>query len=221
MSTTRPRKDDDLRARILAEVRRTPSPTREQHRVRIWIVAGVGSLAAAAVFFASSRITIGARPIELVAFVAGFGLVAAAILTRLSTGHPGSMLGRPRHVLLAACVVTAPLLALVPLVAAAIWPGPASEMVGTKTHVACAGLTLLQAALPLATLLLPRRATDPLHPAITGAALGMTAGGWAAALAYLRCPHAAALHCVLAHVAPTLVLAALGAALGWIVLRIR
>jgi hypothetical protein len=40
-------------------------------------------------------------------------------------------------------------------------------------------------------------------------------------MAYLRCPHAAASHCVLAHVAPTLLLTALGALLGATLLRVR
>jgi hypothetical protein len=40
-------------------------------------------------------------------------------------------------------------------------------------------------------------------------------------MAYLRCPHAAAMHCLVAHVVPTLILTALGAVLGFFLLRVR
>ena len=131
------------------------------------------------------------------------------------------MLGRPRSVLLAGVVVTAPLLALVALCATMAWPGAAIEEPGSTANISCALMTIAQGALPLLALLLPRRGSDPVHPAITGAALGMTAGAWTVVMAYLRCPHAAAMHCIIAHVVPTLVLTVLGAALGWLLLRVK
>jgi hypothetical protein len=79
----------------------------------------------------------------------------------------------------------------------------------------------VQGALPLVALLAPRRGTDPVHPAVTGAALGMTAGAWTAMMAYLRCPHPSAFHCIAAHVAPTLLLTVAGALLGHALLRVR
>jgi hypothetical protein len=211
----------DLRSRILAEVKKTPAPTRAEHRKRVALVAGIGAIATTALFFATGGFTPGARPAELIAFTVGFALFAAAMLTRLSSGGSTSMLGRPRHVLVTACIVTAPLLAIVALVAAMCWPGPASEPVPGAAHLSCAALTLLQGSLPLIALLAPKRGSDPLHPAVTGAALGMTAGAWTATMAYLRCPHAAALHCIVAHVAPTVLLTLVGAALGWALLRIK
>jgi hypothetical protein len=211
----------DLRARILAEVARTPAPTRAEHRKRIAIIAGIGALATTSLFFATGGFVKGARPIELVAFTAGFGLLAALVLTRVSSGVSGSMLGRPRHVLLVVCVVAAPVLAIVALAAAALWPEHANEAIQTRSHLACGAITLLQGALPLIALVVPRRGSDPVHPAITGAALGMTAGAWTAMMAYLRCPHAAAIHCIAAHVLPTLVLTAAGALLGRALLKIR
>ena len=51
--------------------------------------------------------------------------------------------------------------------------------------------------------------------------LGMTAGAWTVVMAYLRCPHAAPMHCIVAHVVPTLILTALGAVLGWLLLRVK
>jgi hypothetical protein len=79
----------------------------------------------------------------------------------------------------------------------------------------------LQGALPLLALIVPRRGTDPVHPVFTGAALGMTAGAWTAMMAYLRCPHAVSLHCIVAHVVPMLVFAFVGALLGRALLKIH
>jgi hypothetical protein len=204
----------DLRARVLADVARTPAPTRREHRQRTLLVVGASVFATTLLFFAMGGVAPGARPIELVAFTAGLALVFAVTLTRLSSGPSRSMLGRPRRVLLLACIVVAPLLALVALVATAVWPEHTKPEVGGPIHVACGLVTLVQAALPLVALLAPRRGSDPVHPMVTGGALGMTAGTWAAMLAQLRCPHADAVHCIAAHVLPVLVLGAVGALLG-------
>lgn len=212
---------NELRARLLAEIKKTPSPTRATYRRRILLLSSIGALVTASVFFAMGGLKPGTRPAELIVFTAGFGFFAAAILTRLSTGAPGSMLGRPRSVLVAATVLTAPVLALVVLAAVLVWPHPASEVVGGRVHVACGAMTIAQGALPLVALFIPKRGTDPIHPAITGAALGMTAGGWTVMMAYLRCPHPDAAHCLLAHVLPTILLTAVGAALGVLLLRVR
>lgn len=214
----------ELRARVLAEVARTPSPTRVEYKRRILLVAGIGAVATATLFTAMGGMNAGTRPIEMIAFTVGFGLVAVAVLTRLSSPRSGgeaSMLGPPRSVLLSGVVGCAPVLAVVAVVAAALWPEPAAAHVGSGVHLACGAMSVLQGALPLVVLMVPRRGTDPVHPVVTGAALGMTAGAWTVVMAYLRCPHAEAMHCVLAHVLPTLILTALGAVLGWVFLRVR
>ncbi|MDB5212462.1 MAG: hypothetical protein JWO86_389 [Myxococcaceae bacterium] len=211
----------DLRARILAEAARTPSPTRATHKRRVLLLATIGAIATVTLFVVMGGMAPGTRPVEMIAFTVGFGLIAAAVLTRLSSGEPRSMLGRPRTVLMTAVVVTAPVLAIVALFATLAWPAAAGEHVGSGVDLACGAISVLQGALPLIALLLPRRGTDPVHPAITGAALGMTAGAWTVVMAYLRCPHAAAMHCIVAHVVPTLILTALGAVLGWLLLRVR
>jgi hypothetical protein len=171
------------------------------------VLALVASLGTAGLFFATGGFAKGTRPMELVAFTAGLGLVAAVVVTHLSVGAARSMLGRPRQELVAMTLALAPALALVAVVASAVWPldGFSSEPeLSAKTHLACGLLTLVQGAVPLAALLFARSGTDPVHPAVTGAALGTTAGAWTAMMAYLRCPHAGPLHALLAHVAPTL-----------------
>jgi hypothetical protein len=210
----------ELRARVLAEIGRTPAATRGEQKKRIAIIAAAGALATTALFFAMGGFTRGARPTELIAFTAGSGLLAALVMTRLSS-RGDSMLGRPRPTLVLACVLAAPLLACAAFAATIIWPENAAEDVPGHAHVACAAMTLAQGALPLLALLLPRRDSDPVHPAITGAALGMTAGAWTAMMAYLRCPHVPASHCIIAHVVPTLLLTIAGAVLGRFLLRVR
>jgi hypothetical protein len=219
--TSRREPSSDLRARVLAEIAKTPAQTRGEHRKRIFLIAAVGALATTTLFFAMGGFQKGTRPVELVLFTSGFGLIAAIVLTRVSSGVTGSMLGRPRQSLLLACVVAAPILAVVALTAAAMWPTNAAEEVPGQGHIGCAVATLAQGALPLIALIIPRRGTDPVHPAITGAALGMTAGAWTAMMAYLRCPHAQAFHCIAAHVIPTIVLTMLGALLGHALLKIK
>lgn len=211
----------DLRARVLALAAQTPSATRADYNRRIVLVAAIGAVATIALFVVMGGMRPGTRPVEMIAFTVGFGLVAAAILTRLSGGKSGTMLGRPKSQLVMGLVLTAPVLAVIALCSTLAWPEPAGEHVEGAAHFACGAISVLQGALPLIALLVPKRGSDPVHPALTGAALGMTAGAWSVAMAYLRCPHAAALHCVLAHVVPTLVLTALGAVLGWLLLRVR
>lgn len=211
----------DLRARVLAEAARTPAPTRRQHRARALVSVAAGALATAALFFGAGGFAPGGRPAALVAFSAGLGLVAALVLTRVSSDARGSMLGRPRPVLLLASAAATPALALVALAAAGAWPEHAVEEIEPQAHLGCGLVTLAQGAALLAALLVPRRGSDPIHPALTGAALGVTAGAWTAALAYLRCPHVAAAHCVAAHALPTLALGVAGAVVGRALLRLR
>jgi hypothetical protein len=211
----------DLRARVLAEVARTPAATRAVHERRNLRIAVAGVVATAALFMVTGGMRAGTRPAEMIAFTATFGVCAAAVLTRVSSGARGSMLGRPRLVLLLAVALAAAALLAAVLSATMAWPGPGREHVGTGVHLACGATSVLQGSIPLLFLLVPRRGTDPVHPAVTGAALGMTAGAWSIVMAALRCPHAAAVHGIVAHVGPTLILTALGGGLGWLLLRVR
>ncbi|MBS2013992.1 MAG: DUF1109 family protein [Deltaproteobacteria bacterium] len=217
--TTERTSADDLRARVLAAAKNEPSPTRDDHRRRVVLVVAITVVAVALSFFAMGGFRAGSRPIEMIAFTSSFAMVAALAVGKVASPPRGSMLARPRAQLVTASVVAAPLLALVALAAAAAWPGPSSEIVSERVHLACGAMTFVQGVLPLLALFLTRRGTDPVAPAMTGAALGMTAGGWTAMMAYMRCPHAAATHCIVAHVGPTILLTGVGAVLGWLVLR--
>lgn len=220
-SPRRDRPSEDLRARILAEVAKTPAPTRRVHTSRALGVLVVGALGTAALFGLSGGFEKGARPLSLVVFTAGIFCIAATILTGVSYGRSRSMLGRPRRVLVVACAAALPLLVAIALGVSLLWSDPLADVVRTRMHVGCGLLTAVDGLAPLLALALLRRESDPVHPALTGAALGAAAGGWTATLAYLRCPHVEATHCIVAHVLPTLVLIAAGALLGRALLGIR
>jgi len=212
---------DHLRARVLAEIAKAPSPTRDVVARRSRTVVLVGAVVTALAFVAMGGVRPGARPLEMLLLSVGVALASAVVLLYVVRPPSGSMLARPRAVVLVASAAAAPVLAVAAVVTALVWPGLASEPVLTRIHVACGAMTVAQGLVPLAALFLTRRGSDPVHPVVSGAALGMAAGALAATMAYARCPHAAVAHCLAAHVAPALLLAALGAALGALVLRVR
>ena len=208
----------DLRARVLAAASATPAPTRSERSAQVARGLALVLAVLAALAVVVGGVVRGERSAALVGFTSGLGLVLALGLT--SVAAPRSLLGRPRGVLLVVLLATAPLLAVVPLVADLFWP--AASAVRSGAHLACGGISIVEGAVPLAFFHWLRAGTDPVHPTLTGAALGATSGAWAAMLAYLRCPDAELLHCVVAHgVLPALVLLAAGALAGGRFLRVR
>jgi hypothetical protein len=206
---------------VLEEIARTPSPTRhERHRyVAVVLLVLFGALAVT--WFFTGGVVKGNRPPDLVVFAAGFAGIVAVAITQLSARRSRSMLGPARSTLVLASL-SAPLLwgALVFLIAA-FWPGPAAEGVPMTEDVGCALLTLVQGMLPMAALVIAKRGTDPVHPMLTGVAFGIVAGAWAVAMAYLRCPHAAAVHGLVAHAVPALLLGVAGALVGRAFVAVR
>ncbi len=142
------------------------------------------------------------------------------------------MLGPPRAALLMVVAFGLTVLALDALTTAALarFLTAASESSATPlassseetgTAMLCAAMAVAQGLVPLLVLLALRRGTDPVHPAATGALLGITAGAFTVLMAHLRCIDVGAAHGFLAHVAPALALTLLGAGLGSLVLRVR
>ena len=74
---------------------------------------------------------------------------------------------------------------------------------------------------PLAALVWERRGSDPVHPRALGVALGVAAGTAAAGLVDLWCPVGHLPHLLTGHVAPILLLGALGALAGARALGVR
>ncbi len=71
---------------------------------------------------------------------------------------------------------------------------------------------------PLLAMAFVRRNSDPNHPRLTGATLGVAAGACAWVFTDLWCPVAYVPHLLLGHVLPIMILAAAGALLGpWLI----
>lgn len=210
----------DLRAKILAAARNAPSPTRAQSQLRSVITIAIGYAAALVVFFALGGGRVAARPVALVATTAiGWSAVAlASVWWAVARGK--SMLGRSREALLAITIAVAPLLLAWGIVSTQMFDVVSPER-PMRFHVFCFAATLALALGPFIALLVVRRASDPVHPRITAAAIGAAAGAWGSVLIDLHCPTSAASHIAFGHVLPTVVLALLGLAAGDRVLGVR
>ena len=78
----------------------------------------------------------------------------------------------------------------------------------------CLRLSCLMAAWPLVALVVTRRGSDPVHPHLTGAAIGAAVGACAWVFVDLWCPVAYVPHLMLGHVLPLLLTTAAGTLLG-------
>jgi hypothetical protein len=87
----------------------------------------------------------------------------------------------------------------------------------------CLWLSFALAAWPLVALILTRKGSDPVHPALTGAAIGSAIGSAVWVLVDLSCPIAYVPHLLFGHVLPLIVTTTIGAGLGrrFIALRAR
>ncbi|HEY3819238.1 MAG TPA: NrsF family protein [Polyangiaceae bacterium] len=209
----------DPKARLLEAMRRTPSTTRQTARAWAWLVLPSGIIVAGALYFTMNGLDHGGgRPVWFyVACAASWTAVAATSMWG-ALGRARSRSWRSRSTLLAVAAGTPGLLFALMFAFAIIDPEVTAlhpERLGLK----CFGLTLAAAVLPLVALLYARRESDPVHPAVTGAALGSACGASAGIMVELWCPVATPAHVALGHILPIGVLAALGAVLGARILK--
>jgi len=203
----------DLKRRILAAAASEPSPTRQQRRIRS-ALRMASALAVPLVLFAlAGGPRVGPRPPGLVATTALGTSGIAALAIFVAVGRGSSMLGRSRRRLLATAAI-APVAFLLWKVAAT-WGVPhMMDAWPSRPGMRCFGLTALLAAWPAAALVWERLGSDPVHPRALGVALGVAAGAAAATLVDLWCPVGHVPHVLAGHVAPILLLGALGALVG-------
>src|SRR5262245_44511615 len=204
----------DMRPRVLAALRSEPAPTQRAVQQRGRMALGVCALIALAIFTHFGGIRIYDRPGLLVVWTClGWG-VAAGVAAALGVARGRAMLGRSTASL-AMLVALTPLALLAWKIGVTVpfgpqmtvpWPG--------RPGFRCLGLSLAMAAPLLVALLVLRRRSDPVHPAIAGAALGITAAITAGALVDLWCPVAYLPHVLLGHILPLLLVAAIGAWAG-------
>jgi hypothetical protein len=205
---------NDLKARILAAVQAEQAPTRSEINQRGWLTLAIAVAAAVAIFTHFGGIRTYDRPTPLVVWTCLGWSVATSLAAAFAVARGRSALGRST-----ASLVT--LIAAMPLVLLA-WTIGVTLPFGSDMLVAwpgrpgfrCLGLSLAMAAPLLAALLLIRRWSDPVHPGVAGAALGITAGVAAGTLVDLWCPVAYLPHVLLGHILPLLVVAGFGAWAG-------
>lgn len=210
----------ELRARIIAEARSNPAPTRRKlvREFQLSLLVALSVLAALGAR-AGMRV-IATRPwpytaVQLLTFVGVVALVSSplAVFARDPLGPARQQLRR-RAVLAFPSLIVGTLLAN--LVAPETLRTPAATL---GTHLACALLALSvgSAVAYLAFRLL--RGSDPLAPGTTGGAIGVVAGSAAGFAASVPCPWIDPVHMLAGHVAPVAVIAVLAYALGTRLLR--
>ena len=204
----------DMKARILAAVQAEQAPTRSETRQRGWLTLAIAVAAAVAIFAHFGGIRIYDRPAPLVLWTCLGWSVATSAAAAFAVARGGSALGRSTASLIIVIAAT-PLFLLAWKIGVTLpfgaemmapWPG--------RPGFRCLALSLAMAAPLLAALVVMRRRSDPVHPGVAGAALGITAGVAAGTLVDLWCPVAYLPHVLLGHILPLLVVASFGAWAG-------
>jgi hypothetical protein len=212
--------EPDLKRRILAATAAEPSPTRRQRRIRSAIRIASALAVPLVLFLLAGGPRVGPRPLGLVAMTAlgTSGIAASALFVAIGRGS--SMLGRSRGQLLGTAAIVPIAFLLWKVVAS--WGVPhMMDPWPTRPGLRCFALTALFAAWPVAALIWDRWGSDPVHPRALGVTLAVAASAAAAALVDLWCPVGHVPHLVVGHVAPILLLGALGALVGARALGVR
>jgi hypothetical protein len=211
----------DLKAKVLASVKETRSPPRRPWWRTALFVVPTSAAVAISLFVATDGLHHGAgRPAWVVLSTVLGWVAVAALATWLAFDRGRSAVGRARVWLLVTALATPAVLFAIALVWGAAFPALAvwwPERLGLK----CLGLTLAMAAWPLVGMALVRRGSDPVHPAVTGAALGAASGAWAGVVVDLWCPVMHPAHVAIGHILPIVLLALFGLGLGRRVIAMR
>jgi hypothetical protein len=208
---------DAMRARILAAVASTPSPTRREGQRTALALLGASVVIAGTSFELAGGLAHSAsRPLGITVAISAGWAAASLGLTWLVVGRAGSTLSR-RPVWLLTAALLAPVAMFAWLAAFhGSYPEPVSRL-----GLRCLGLTLVIAATPLGTFLLARRGVEPRRPGMLGAAAGAASGALAGVIVDLWCPLTAPAHALVGHVLPLALLVAVGALFGSRLLGLR
>jgi hypothetical protein len=201
----------DLKQRVLAAVRSEPATTRPAERLRAGLVLAICAAIAVAIFIEFGGLRRYERPIVLVAWTCLGWVLATGAAAWIGIARGRSMLGRSTAAL-ATLIVLTPFALLAWKIGATLPFGDQMMMPWpTRGGFRCLSLTLAMAAPLLAGCIAIRRRSDPVHPGIAGAALGIMAGVASGTLVDLWCPVAYLPHLLLGHILPLLVAALFGA----------
>ncbi len=217
MNESSPTSSPELKARILAAVQSSPSPTRRTTLGSTRLLLPAATILAGCLYFAFDGVRHGeGRPPAVLSATVTIWIAAALVSLWSVVGSARSPIGRPRAWLLAVALGM-PVLVLMFMVAvsAASSAGDTGPVVAIhRAGLRCLGMTLAAGVLPVLAFLFIRRGSDPLHPAAHGAAIGASFGAYAGIMVCFWCPDLSPVHAALGHVAPLLILALLGAVLG-------
>jgi hypothetical protein len=203
-----------LKGRILTAVQGKPAPTQKAVRQRGWLTLGIAAAIAIAIFAHFGGMRVSGRPGLLIVLTCFGWSAIATVAAALAVARGRSMLGRSTASL-AILVAATPLVLLAWKVGVTFPFGPEMSVSWPgRIGLRCLGLSLAMAAPLLVALLVMRRRSDPVHPGIAGAALGITAAVAAGALVDLWCPIAYLPHVLLGHILPLVIAGALGAWAG-------
>jgi len=205
----------DLEARVLESVLRTPSLTRRTARAWEWLLLPAGAIVAVVLYraFDGPEQGRGGRDAWFYVVAAmSWGAVAALSLWG-ALGHGRGASWRSRSALLAWALGTPAALFGIMIALGSLDPAM-MEIHPEKWGRMCLPLTLAAAALPMLALQVARRESDPVHPALSGAALGSACGAAAGVMVELWCPVSTPRHIALGHILPILLLAFVGALTG-------
>ena len=207
----------DLRARVIAAAAQTAVPTRPQANVRAVVAYGLVATAMAIVFLGAGGFDHSqARPLGYTLGIAAGASAIALIATAAAFGRGRAMLG-PSPRLQALVVLLVPAATFGWLV---LWH---AHYVAPFVRIGfrCLALTMLLASGPLFVTTMLRAGTMLRAARIGGAAIGAACGAWASVAVDAWCPLTDPRHVAFGHVLPLVVLTAIGATLGELVLRAK
>jgi hypothetical protein len=211
----------ELKERVLASIRRVPSPVRSHARREAqWVLAATVAVAIALFFAVDGVQHARGRPAW---FVVGAALAWGAVAAlSLSTAWRAGIAPGPGAVTsLATVIVGVPSALLVAsLVFAWIDPGLV-HVHPERPWLHCFALTIAGALCPLVGFSRARRSSEPTHPIASGSALGVASGACAGVMVDLWCPAGAPRHILMGHVLPMGLLVLAGAVLGARVIAMR
>jgi hypothetical protein len=203
----------DLRARVLRAAAERPSPTRGALVARR-AIAGALAFAWLAIVVALGR----ARPEAAGMLVFAAWTMGAVAISAFALAAPKTSLGRPRLAL----SLLGPLIGV--LVVLAAWSGGLLLGHSDDHHAGegtCWLLSVGVAIVPLALALWVERASDPIAPGASGAAIGAAAGAWGAVAMGFVCGRSEPLHVLVGHVLSFFAIVVLAAVIGRRVLMLR
>jgi hypothetical protein len=161
------------------------------------------------------------RPLAYVLSLAAAWLLVGAAATWAGVARGRSMLGRTAAWRTATALFTPLALLATGLALGALWPETLTHSGGVARHLLCVVGTVSFAMGPLGLFVAMWRASDPVAPRLTGAAIGAAAGAWGALAIEVHCRFTSPFHVAFGHVMPVSLLALAGIYVGQRLLTVR